>query len=126
MLGTIRVDAANQLIRLEFDQHATMEDWKEAQVLVLPLSNETGIRRVLVDVRKQEGIKQMGKLFEFGAGIPNAMAFAVLSEPNRADHRFVETVALNRGKNVRLFHGSEADAIEWLKKWRYESTDGRR
>jgi len=41
------------------------------------------------------------------------MAFAVLSDPHHGDHEFVETVALNRGKCVRLF-GSEEQAIEWL------------
>ena len=44
------------------------------------------------------------------------MVFAVLSDSLSDDHKFVETVALNRGKNVRLFFGSEDEAIEWLMK----------
>ena len=54
------------------------------------------------------------ELFEFGENIPSGMVFAVLSDPHRDDHNFVENVALNRGKNVRLFFGSEQEAIEWL------------
>jgi len=42
------------------------------------------------------------------------MTFAVLADSHNDDHRFVETAARNRGKNVRLFFGSEQEAIDWL------------
>lgn len=117
MRGRVKVDAEKQLIRFEFEQRATMQDWKEAQVMLLRLSEETGLTRVLVDVRKQQMVEQTPELFHFGANIPSTMVFAVLSEPHRSDHRFVETVALNRGKNVSLFFGPEEGAIEWLMNW---------
>ena len=114
MQGRVTVDAARRLIRCEFDEDATVEDWREATPLVLRLSAETGIRRVLVDLRQQQAVEQMADLFEFGASIPSTVAFAGLTAPNRADHRFVETVARSRKKNVRLFVTSEEDAIAWL------------
>ena len=77
------------------------------------LFEETGIRRALVDVRKQQVAGPTFELFEFANDIPSGMAFAVLSDLHHGDHEFVETVALNRGKYVRLF-GSEEQAIEWL------------
>ena len=113
MHATITVDEQRRFLRFQFDPCATVSDWKEAQAAFLRLSEETGIRRALVDVRKQTTAGPQLELFEFGRHIPSGMAFAVLTDPHRGDHEFVETVALNRGKKVRLF-GSEQQAIEWL------------
>ena len=115
MQVAITVDAQRRFLHFQFDQHATVRDWKEAQGAFLQLSKETGIRRALVDVRMQKTAGPQLELFEFGQNIPSGIAFAVLSDP-RPDHEFVETVAINRGKNVRLFFGPEDDAIEWLMK----------
>jgi hypothetical protein len=114
MRGAIAIDEQRRFLRFQFDEHATVNDWREAQAAFLRLSKETGIRRALVDVRKQKAAGLKLELFEFGRDIPSGMVFAVLSDPHRGDHEFVETVALNRGKNVRLFFGLEKEAIEWL------------
>lgn len=114
MHAAITVDEQRRFLRFQFDQCATLGDWEEARAAFMRLSQETGIRRALVDVRKQMTSGAQLELFEFGRNIPSGMAFAVLSEPHRGDHKFVETVALNRGKNVRLFLGSEEEAIGWL------------
>jgi hypothetical protein len=114
MRGAIAVDAERRFLRFQFDQRAMVEDWVKAQEIFLRLSDETGIRRALVDVRKQQAAGPVMALFEFAHNIPSGMVFAVLSDPHSGDHKFVETVALNRGKNVRLFFGSEEEAIEWL------------
>ena len=114
MQGAITVDAERRFLRFQFDHGATVKDWVEARAIFLQFAVETGIRRALVDVRKQKVAGPMLELFEFGHNIPSGMAFAVLSDPQSDDHKFVETVALNRGKNVRLFFGSEEEAIEWL------------
>jgi len=113
MRAVIAVDQQRRFLRFEFEQRATVSDWKEAQAAFLRLSGETGIRRALVDVRRQMTAGPQLELFEFGRNIPSDMAFAVLSDLHHGDHEFVETVALNRGKYVRLF-GSEEQAIEWL------------
>jgi len=114
MRGTVTVDTERRFLRFQFDRDATLGDWKEAQEVFLRLSQESGIRRALVDIREQQGAGPPLELFEFGSQIPSGMAFAVLSVHGRGDHGFVETVAINRGKNVRLFFGSEEEAIEWL------------
>jgi|SRR5688572_4969848 hypothetical protein len=113
MHASITVDEQRRFLRFQFDPSATLFDWKEAQAAFLRLSKETGIHRALVDVRNQTASGPPLDLFEFGHNLPTGAAFAVLSGPHRGDHEFVETVALNRGKNVRLF-GSEEEAIEWL------------
>jgi hypothetical protein len=114
MHAEIAVDPQQRFLRFHFAQHATVADWEQAQAAFVRLSNETGIRRALVDIRGQEGSGPALDLFQFGSNIPAGMAFAVLSGPARYDHAFVETVAINRGKNVRLFFGPEEEAIEWL------------
>ena len=114
MHAAITVDEQRRFLRFQFDHLATVSDWKEAQAAFLRLSEETGIHRALVDVRKQVTAGPHTELFEFGRNIPPGAAFAVLSDPHSGDHVFIETVALNRGKNVRLFFGSEEEAIEWL------------
>src|SRR6478735_2767506 len=114
MQGAITVDEQRRFLRFQFFERATLSDWEEARAAFLRLSETTGIRRALVDVCKQTTAGAQMDLFDFGRGIPSGMAFAVLSAPQRSDHEFVETVALNRGKNVRLFLGSEEEAIGWL------------
>ena len=114
MHAAITVDEQRRFLRFRFDQRATVSDWKEARAAFLRLSEETGIRRALVDVRKQMAAGPQLELFEFGRNIPSGGAFAGLSDPRRGDDQFVDTVALNRGKNVRLFFGPEEEAIEWL------------
>jgi len=114
MRGAVTVESERRFLRFEFDADATLGDWKEAQVIFARLSGETGIKRALVDVRKQKDEAQRLELFEFARNIPSGVAFAVLSARGRDDHEFVETVALNRGKNVRLFFGPEEEAVQWL------------
>lgn len=114
MQGTVTVDAERRFLRFQFDAGATVKDWLEGRAVFLRLTEETGIRRALVDIRKPQVAGSLTELFEFGHNIPSGMAFAVLSGAPSENHKFVETVALNRGKNVRLFFGSEDEAIEWL------------
>jgi hypothetical protein len=114
MRGAVTVDAERRFLRFEFEQGATVDDWVEARGIFLRLSEETGIRRALVDLRKQRVAGPVMDLFDFGRAIPAGMAFAVLSIPPSDDHKFVEDVALNRGKHVRLFAGPEEQAIQWL------------
>src|SRR4029079_3163999 len=108
--------ADQRFLRFQFDEHATLKDWVEARAIFLRLSEETGIRRALVDIRKQRAAGQVMELFRFAHNIPSGMVFAGLSDPHSSDNKFVETVALNRGKSVRLFFGTEDEAIEWLMK----------
>jgi hypothetical protein len=114
MRGAVTIDPERRFLRFQFEEDAALVDWKEAQQIFMRLTRETGIGRALVDIRKQTGAGSRLELFEFGRNIPSGMAFAVLSARDREDHNFVETVAINRGKNVRLFFGSEEEAVEWL------------
>jgi len=114
MLGEIAVDPHKRFLRLKFGERATVEDWKQSLLTILHLSQETGIRHVLVDIRDQAASGDIVELFRFGSAIPPRIAAAVMTKPERHDHKFVETVATNRGATARLFFESEEEAIRWL------------
>lgn len=116
MLDDVRIDPENQLLRVQFGSDSTVEDWKRALVQVERLSGETGFCRVLVDVRKQTDLADTITLFDFGSHLPRSIAFAIICKLHLEDHRFIETVATNRGLNVKDFD-SEKNAIKWLKDW---------
>jgi hypothetical protein len=116
MLKKVRLDSEEQLIRVQFCSYSTVEDWKSSLVLVRRLSEETGIRRVLIDVREQTNLADTMELFHFATNLPKSIAFAVLCEIYIEDHRFIENVAKSRSIAVKDF-SSEQDAIEWLKNW---------
>ena len=116
MRGGIEVDKEKQLLRVLFGPHASVKDWKKALTGVQRLSEETGIRRVLVDVQAQKKTAGTGTLFEFGSHLPLGIAFAILCDLDREDHHFVETIASNRGIPIQDFD-SEQEALEWLADW---------
>jgi hypothetical protein len=113
MREKVKVDAKRQLMRIKFGARSTVDSWKVALAEVRRLSVETGIRRVLVDVRAQPETSDTGSLFDFAANLPHSTAFAVLCDVNSEDHQFIQTVAQNRGILVQDFD-SERGAIEWL------------
>ena len=112
----VRLDADRQLICVEFDSASTVEDWRSALVHVERLAKDTGIRRVLIDVRHQAIKATTVTLFEFASHLPRSMAFAVLCETQLETHHFIENVATNRGITVRDFD-SYQNAIAWLENW---------
>lgn len=82
---------------------------------------DRGFSRVLIDLRKMSGGLDTLQTFEVaGHGIPSQkhvrklVRSAILDHPENLDRiRFFETVAINRGFNVRVF-SDEARAIAWL------------
>jgi len=116
MPNEVRLDAEEQLLRVRFGSDSTVDDWKSALGQVERLSEESGICRVLVDVRSQTDLASASERYDFGCQLPHSLAFAVLCEKHPDDHHFIETVAAYRGARVKNF-GSEQDAIKWLKRW---------
>lgn len=115
MTFEVKLDEINQLIHARFNADSTIEDWKNALEIVMKLYGETNIYHVLVDVRKQTDLAGTFDLFEFASNLPHSMVFAVLCDLQLDEHRFIETVATNRGITVKDFD-SEQDAIDWLNK----------
>ena len=122
MLEEVTIDMESQLMRVQFDSDSTVENWKSALVQVERLSEESGLCRLLVDVRKQTDLADTMTLFDFGSHLPRSIRYAVLCESHLEEHRFIETVATNRGIDIKDFD-SEQNAIEWLKEWPNKSID---
>ena len=107
------MDPGGRFIRARFEEDSTIADWNECRDLLAPLIEKSGIRLVLVDIRRQQASAPTLDLFKFGAEIPKDVKFAVLAR-RISDDSFVETVARNRGAMARLFFGPEEDAVRWL------------
>ena len=118
----VKVDAEKQLLHVQFSSDSTVENWKSALIQIERLSEETGIRRVLVDIRKQTAIANTIELFDFGSQLPRFIAFAVLCDIQHEDYCFIESVARNRSITGKNFD-SEQDAIKWLNNWPNKSID---
>lgn len=86
---------------------------------ILKAAEGHSLFKALVDVREVKGsIPTMArfKLGEFmgkiGAG---AVQTAILELPGQVDdERFFETVAINRGANVKVFTSTYDEALEWI------------
>jgi hypothetical protein len=116
MQNEVIFDAEKQLLRVQFSTDSVVEDWKSAMIQIERLSEKTGVRRVLVDIRKQTELASIADLFYFGSQLPRQIAFAVLCDIHKKEYHFIETVARNRsitGKNFEI----EQDAIKWLENW---------
>jgi hypothetical protein len=94
----------------------TIGDWDSSKAHVLRLVELHGVPQLLVDVRHGETAPSILEMFEFGALWPHHIRTAVLlGQKNREQHQFLETVALNRAKQLRVFD-DERQALAWLRR----------
>ena len=104
----------------------SLPEAKETFLHILQAVSQHGLRRVLMDCLAMEGTLDTGERYEYAEfvseqvqafsrrGVSRATQFAYVVVPPLADpNRFGETVGLNRGVNVRLFHALD-DALGWL------------
>ena len=113
MRGKVEMSSDGRFIHAQFEEDATVADWNESLELLASLARQSGIRRTLVDIRRQKAGGPIAELFRFGSKVPTDVRFAVLARRNHYD-AFVETVARNRGATARLFYGAEEEAVDWL------------
>ena len=117
---TLATEAQNSHLFAQVSGIRTLEAVQEATVEVFDSALANGLSRVLVDVRAFEG--RLGvldiyllvtQLFQSlrGKGIKKA---AIVDRPHSAMREwFLETVAVNRGFNLRMFSEVE-EARQWL------------
>jgi hypothetical protein len=99
----------------------TPDSLVEAASRTTAFCNQQHISRLLIDVRGMSGALDTLETFEFaGHELPRREAVrrllrsAILDRPENIERiRFFETVAVNRGLNVKIF-ADEDKAIEWL------------
>ncbi|OQA26609.1 MAG: hypothetical protein BWY59_01321 [Verrucomicrobia bacterium ADurb.Bin345] len=103
---------------IEVDSHdkVSYEEGVASLASLQTLMAETGIRKVLVDTRRQKFNPDLFKVYDFGKRLPNSAQIAVMvsqKQPTREAISLLNDVAHNRGVNVRVF-GSRSEALEWL------------
>lgn len=84
---------------------------------------EQKVRRVLIDVRELKERMKMGEIYEISDKyFPKIRDRSVITHSAIVDlkefeheYKFFETVAMNRGFNLRLFSDPD-EAVEWLRK----------
>ena len=81
--------------------------------------NSTGIKRILNDVRGSSNDMSFPNNYKYAysdvkfLGLPRDIRAAIVSSEGDDSHDFQETVAINAGYNVKVFHSIE-QAVKWL------------
>jgi len=110
----VTYDVEIGLIRVRAWGVDTIDDWNSSKEQVLQLHATHGANKLLVDVREQESAPSTLEIFDFGSDWPVHIRTAIVSGDRTRDEQFfLETVAFNRAKQMRLFE-KEDEALEWL------------
>ncbi len=93
-------------------------EWKDSLSKIKEISNKYNCNRLLVDISQQTSTpKDTIELFLFGKELPINLRYAIVSTDEKSrNHKFLETVATNRGKLVSFF-SDQNDALAWLKRF---------
>lgn len=82
------------------------------------LQAATGVMKVLVDARQQAAPLDMMEAYEVGHVLTQkplrTLVFAVIIPVPLTEYHFLETVAVNRGVNIRYFDDYDR-ALAWLR-----------
>ena len=107
-------DESSNLMRIRLYGADSIEDWQASRARVLSVHLETGINRLLVDAREQDVVPGIFDVFDFARSLPHHIRIALVTgNKNREALEFLETVAVNRMKQLCLFD-DEHDALVWL------------
>ena len=96
------------------------EGAKEMAIAVMQKSQESEIKRVLIDLRAARNLDSVSDKFFFAHDdareiqIDKTLQVALLVDPSDQSHDFVETVMRNTGHNILKF-SDEQKAISWLR-----------
>jgi hypothetical protein len=98
----------------------TATDMHTTRQKIAELCKTENLTKVLVDDRTITSLPSFEDLFQFGAtflesGFPLYIKIAhVVNSEMMADNEFLETVAVNRGANIKTFQNLD-EAKAWLK-----------
>ena len=114
VLEKVTYDSKKKLIRVRAWGIDTIQDWLSSREQVVQLDDEHRAIKLLVDVREQESAPSSTDIFDFGKNWPPEIRTVILvGKKTRAEQQFLETVAFNRAKQMRVFD-DEVDALNWL------------
>ena len=116
MPDTAIYDAERELTLIVSTGVATINDWNYSRSRILEYYEKFDSNQVLVDVREQEIAPGTLDVLGFGANWPRAIKLAIVIGTATEDtHHFLETVAVYRGRPIKLFK-SVKSALKWLGK----------
>jgi hypothetical protein len=119
MPETVTVLEDQGIIEVRSFGEVSADDWQKSVDVVMELVRYRGLTKILVDSLDLVSLPKTWTLYEFGnllASInfpPSVRIAATIQGPLRDDLKFVETVATNRGRQLKVF-GSIDEAIAWL------------
>lgn len=110
----VSYDADSRLMRVRVWGHDPIDDMLASRAEVIRLHATHGTTSLIVDVREQETSASLFDIFDFGDSWPSEVHVALLaSSTTPEDVILLETVAMQRGKKIRVFF-SETEALDWL------------
>lgn len=111
----VSYDRAADLIRIRVWGDDPIEDWQSSKQAVVRLHETHGTSMLLVDAREQQTAPSLTDIFDFAEDWPQDIRAAILVGENTTDDiAFLETAAVNRGKEIHLFY-DESEALSWLR-----------
>lgn len=96
----------------------TLDDHKQVREQAAVLLKEQGWNRLLVDARQIDAKMSLTDDYQFTeshrSNLPVTIHLAVIYRPEEIERfRFIETVAVNRGQNMKIFTDAD-EAVAWL------------
>jgi hypothetical protein len=119
MPDEVRLNEEMGIIEVNSYGVVTKDDILGSIEKIQQIQSESGIDKLLVDTTRQETLPSPIEIFELFSVYPREIKTALLvntSQTTAKDVEFVETVALNRGKHMKVVHDRE-QALQWLDNW---------
>jgi len=119
MPETVTVLEDQGIIEVRSFGEVSAEDWQKSVDIVMDLVRTRGMTKVLVDSLTLVSMPKTWTLYEFGnllatTKFPQSVRIAaVIQGPLREDLKFIETVATNRGRRMKVFNSID-EATAWL------------
>lgn len=110
----VTYDAKSKLIRVRAWGADRIQDWLSSRQQVYNYHATHGSVQLLVDARDQETTPTISEIYFFGKSwAPRIRTAILVGEATTQEQEFLETVALNRARIMRIFDDEE-DALNWL------------
>jgi hypothetical protein len=115
MAHDCRYDKEIDVIRVRHHGKSDVEDFRQARNRVVRLQKEHDNVRVVVDLQDVTDAPPTLDIYQFASELPIQLHIAMVCDSElQEDLKFLETVAMNRGRRIKLF-ANEADALGWLR-----------
>jgi len=117
----IDIISDGQIILLTYDGRSVFEDARDANLEIIRLGEEKGIKKFLHDCRKLKSELTIGQIYDLpklydDLGISRQYKVAIIIDPQderKDDYYFLEDASVNRGYQVRICYTIE-DGKKWL------------